>query len=115
MVQIFIKDFNLNTFVLNLEDNYTISSKELFIKSLKLIFDKQSKSLEEIIIDNNNFISNFYCKIMDKYVRFENKEIYFNTDKLKDTIISFNITSGTSKIISQLDKEDIKDILNGYY
>jgi hypothetical protein len=115
MVQIFVKDFNLNTFVLNLEDNYTISSKELFVKSLKLIFDKQSKSLEEIINNNNNFMSNFYCKIMNKYVRFENDEIYFNTDNLKDTIISFNITNGPSKIISQLDKEDIKDILNGYY
>jgi hypothetical protein len=115
MVQIFIKDFNLNTFVLNLKDNYTISSKELFIKSLKFIFDKQNKSLEEIIENNNNFISNFYCKIMDKYIRFENNEIYFNTNKLRDTIISFNMTTGTTKVISQLDKEYIKDILNGYY
>jgi hypothetical protein len=115
MVQIFIKDFNSSTFVLDLQDNYTISSKELFVKSLKLIFDKQNKTFEEIISNNDNFISNFYCKIMDKYVRFENQEIYFNTDKLKDTIISFNITNGSTKIISQLDKEDIKDILNGYY
>lgn len=115
MVQIFIKDFNLNTFVLDLEDNYTISSKELFVKSLKLIFDKQSKSLEEIINNNNNFICNIYCKIMNKYFRFENKEIYFNSSKLKDNTITFNIASGSNKITSQLDKEDIKDILNGYY
>jgi hypothetical protein len=52
---------------------------------------------------------------MNKYFRFENKEIYFNSSKLKDNTITFNIASGSNKITSQLDKEDIKDILNGYY
>jgi hypothetical protein len=115
MIQIFVKDFNLNTFVLELEDNYTISSKELFVKSLKLIFKKQNKTLEEVINNNNNFISIIYCKISNKFFRFDNKNIYFNTNKLKDQTIIFNILAGYNKMTSELEKEEIFDIINGYY
>lgn len=109
MIQIFIKDFNLNTFVLNLEDNYTISSKELFVKSLKVIFEKQGKLLMDVVNNNNNnnIISRIYCKINQKFIRFENNDIYFNTDNLKDNTIIFNISIGSSKTISQLERRII--------
>lgn len=116
MVQVFVKGLNSKTSVLNLEDNYTISSKELIVKCLKLVFENQEKSFQDLINNNKiNFISNLYCKFSYEIIRFNTDTKYYNSSQFNDCTLDMIIANGVNKEISPIDKETIQNILNGYY
>ena len=126
MVQVFVKGLNSKTSVLNLEDNYTISSKELIVKCLKVIFEKEEKSFQDLINNNKiNFIDNIYSKSSCninlyskssyKIIRYNTETTYFNTNQLNDCTLDMVVGNGEIKEISPVDKENIQNILNGYY
>ncbi len=126
MVQVFVKGLNSKTSVLNLEDNYTISSKELIVKCLKAIFEKEEKSFQDLINNNKiNFINNLYSKSSCniniysksscKIIRYNTETTYFNTSQFNDCTLDMIVANGVIKEISPVDKENIQNILNGYY
>ena len=116
MVQVFVKGLNSKTSVLNLDDNYTISSKELIVKCLKIIFEKDNKSFQDLINNNKiNFINNLYCKKSYDIIRFNTDTKYYNSNQFNDCTLDIIIANGTIKEIDPIDKETIQNILNGYY
>ena len=115
MIQTFVKFENYPTMVLNLEDNYTISSKELYVKCCELYFKRfHNKSLMDGI--NNGlaeFIVNSHMSFQCKMIKFRSN-MYWNTNQFKDSTLYF----GFSAHYTNLNKEDIEsinNIVNGYY
>jgi len=115
MIQVFVKFDNHPTLVLNLEENYTISSKELFVKCCDLFFNRfYKKTLMEAINDGSaNFIVNSNLNYQCKLIKFRSN-MYYNTSNLKDSTIQVNYTFPVTNLTNS-DIESIINILNGYY
>jgi hypothetical protein len=116
MVQVFVKFDNCPTLVLNLEDNYTISSKELYVKCCDLFFTRfHEKSLKQAITDGSaNFIVNSHITYQTKFIRFRSKNQYWNTSTMKDSTINFGFSFHSIKL-DKNDIETINNILDSYY
>jgi hypothetical protein len=115
MVQIFVKFDGSPTLVLSLDNNYTISSKELYVKCSELFVKRfYKKSLEEAIYDGSaNFIINSYMLHQCKMIKFRSNQ-YFNTNNLNNSTLYISFTSYYNDLTDE-DKDSINGILCGYY
>jgi hypothetical protein len=115
MVQVFVKFNNYPTMVLNLEDNYTISSKELYVKCCDLFFNRfHKKSLKEAISESDaNFIVNSSMTFHTKLIKFRSNH-YWNTSSMKDSTLNFSFSFHSTNLNND-DIETINNILDGYY
>jgi hypothetical protein len=115
MVQVFVKFDNYPTMLLNLEDNYTISSKELYVKCCELFFNRfHNKSLKQGISEGEaNFIVNSSITFQTKLIKFRTTT-YWNTSSMKESTLFFNFSFHSSSI-NKNDIETINNILDAYY
>ena len=115
MVQIFVKFNNYPTMVLNLEDNYTISSKELYVKCCSLFFNRfHNKTLKQSIADGEaNFIVNSSITFQTKLIKFRSNS-YWNTSTLKESTLYFDFSFPSSQL-TNIDIETINNIIDAYY
>jgi len=112
MVQVFIKAPNVGTLFLELSPDYTISAKELYIKVFNLFY----KSINKNLIDNLHnvqFIQYSYLRCNSKIIRY-NDETYYRSNEFDNLTLDIVLRASTEKL-DDIKKNDISDILSGYY
>lgn len=112
MVQVFIKAPNVGTFILELASDYTISAKELYIKVFNLFYKSINKNLIENL-HNVQFIQYSYLKSNSKIIRY-NDETYYNSNNFDNLTLDIVLRASTENL-DDIKKNDISDILSGYY
>ena len=115
MVQIFVKIQNEKTFILELEENYTISSKELLIKVFNKFYLLQNIDIKKYIVTGKqNTFYNLYALISNNIIRFiDNK--YYNSSFFDKLTLYVNFTGLQKTIFDDESIQEINNILNNYY
>ena len=115
MVQIFVKIQNEKTFVLELQENYTISSKELLVKVFsKFYLLKNIDIKKNIIIGKINIFYNVYALISNNIIRFiDNK--YYNTSFFDKFTLYVNFAGSQKTVFDDESSQEINNILDNYY
>ena len=112
MVQIFIKAPNIEILILELDVDYTISAKELYVKVFNLFYKSINKNLIEYL-HTVQFIQYSYLRCNNKIIRY-NDETYFNSNSFDNFTIDIVLRASTEKL-DDIKKNDISGILSGYY
>ena len=115
MIQIFVKIQNEKTFVFELEENYTISSKELLVKVFnKFYLLKNIDIKKNIVIGHVNIFNNVYALISNNIIRFNDNK-YHNTSLFDKFTLYVNFTGSQKTVFDDELAQEINNILDNYY
>ena len=115
MVQIFIKIQNEKTFVLELEENYTISSKELLVKVFSKFYLLQNKDIKKnISIGQVNIFYNLYALISNNIIRFVDNK-YYNSSFFDKLTLYISFVSSQKPVFDDESIQEINNILDNFY
>jgi len=103
MLIIYIKIENEESFILELEENYTISSRELLVKIFSMLKLK-----------NLDFFSKSCGLIGNKVIVFEENN-YFNCSMFSSQTLYINFNKSNRFFLDEIMIQEIKNIINNYY